>query len=34
VLGRAALDEDAEVEPGRAAADAGDLHASTLSPTA
>src|SRR5580704_7147172 len=26
VLGRDALDEDAEVEPGRAAADAGDLH--------
>ncbi len=30
VLGRAALDEDAEVEPGRAAADTGDLHGTTL----
>ena len=26
VLGRAALDQDAEVQPGRASADAGDLH--------
>ena len=30
VLGSRALDEDPEVEPGRAAADAGDLHRRTL----
>jgi hypothetical protein len=31
VLGGDPLDQDAEVEPGRAAADAGDLHRATVS---
>jgi hypothetical protein len=30
VLGRAALDQDAEIETGRASADTGDLHRATL----
>src|SRR5439155_23923324 len=33
VLRRAALDQDPEIQPGRATADAGDLHAATLSVT-
>src|SRR6185295_4750162 len=30
VLGRTALDEDAEIQPSRASADTGDLHRATL----